>query len=197
MEKGVNRRKTIVIMVCLGVALITVVVASYALFQFNLTGNTRNTISTGTLELQLDEEKQVTLYRAFKNSVAEPVSDNEGLSSTPYRFTVRNTGTKDSRYRIMMIDDEEMYARDGCSKLPWDKVKYSITMNQGAAKIQYLSFNNGILDETILPAGGVNTYEIRLWIDSKASNEIVGLHFHSKINIKGILSNKTDYDTGA
>ncbi len=194
MKKIDNNKKIMIAVTASVLVLLAVATVSYALFQFSKKGNTENTIRTGTLILNLDETKELSLTSAY------PMSDSQGMSSSAYEFTVENTGTQDAKYKITLVDDTKAYTDDGCSKLEWSKLKYSIVRNGTTiTSARYLSniASDPKLDETIIASGSKNSYQLRIWIDSGAGNEIVGKHFHAKLNIKGILSDKSDYETGA
>lgn len=192
--KQFDTNKKIMIVVTALVLLLAVSATSYAMIQFIRPGKNENTVRTGTLILNLDETKELSLTEAY------PMSDSQGMNSEAYEFTVENTGTQDAKYKIMLVDDNDTYTSDGCTRLAWSKLKYSISRNGTVlTSASYLSniSSNPQLDEVIINKGAKNSYQLRIWIDSGAGNEIIGKHFHAKLNIKGILSDKTDYDTGA
>ena len=194
MKKLDNNKKVMVVVTTFVLILLAIATTSYAMITFARYGKTENTIRTGTLILNLDETKELSLINAY------PMSDSQGMSSSAYEFTVENTGTQDARYKIMLVDDNDTYVEDGCSKLAWSNLKYSISRNgTNITSASYLSnlSSDSQLDEAIISSGSKNSYQLRIWIDSSAGNEIIGRHFHAKLNIKGILSDKTDYDTGA
>ncbi len=194
MKKIDNNKKVMIVVTTFVLILLAVATTSYALVQFKKEGKTENTIRTGTLILNLDETKELSLTSAY------PMSDSQGMASSAYEFTVENTGTQDAKYKITLVDDTKTYTDDACSKLEWSKLKYSIVRNGVTiTSARYLSniATDSKLDEIVIAAGNKNSYQLRIWIDSSAGNEIVGKHFHAKLNIKGILSDKSDYDTGA
>lgn len=174
-------------------AVVMFVLVSYAVFSYAREGEENNKLSTGTLILTLDDSTSsgITLSNAI------PVTDQEGLSGTPYTFTVRNSGTLNSNYELQLVDDEEKYISHDCSdkKLPWTNIKYSLTKNDEEPVSGIL--NNQAFDTALLKPEETNSYTLRLWIDSKAGNEIMGTHFHGKIQVKAIQEGHTNYDTGA
>lgn len=173
-------------------AVVMFVLVSYAVFSYAREGNEKNKLSTGTLILTLDDSTSsgITLSNAI------PVRDEEGLASAPYTFTVKNSGSLSSNYELLLVDDEEKYTSHGCSdkKLPWNYIKYSITKNDGENVIGVL--DDQAFDHAVLKPEEMNSYTLRLWIDSSASNEIMGTHFHGKIQVKAIQEGHTNYDTG-
>lgn len=175
------------------VAVVILLTASYALFTYSKSSDIKKTLRTGTLILNLEEEEGLTLMDSA------PISDSEALNGDSYNFTIHNTGTETSKYQIYLLDDEEKYQSDNCTdkKFPWSKIKYSITKNNSNSEVGHLDAKNGIITTTTLNSGTTDHYQLRLWIDQNASNEVAGLHFHAKMQVKAILEDKTDFDTGA
>lgn len=175
------------------VMLVVVIGVSYAAFTFVAKGNVRNVVSTGTLEMQVTSKNTLSLVDAA------PTSDTIGMSSEPYTFIINNIGTASSSYRLKIEDDTEAYEKDGCtgSKMPWDKLRYSLTRNDEVTQSGSLNDIGGILDETTIEnGGGSNTYSLRIWISSEAGNEVMNLHFHPKLVIEAIVAGHSDYETG-
>ena len=59
---------------------------TYSLF-INVETTDEFNYNTGILDLQLIEDKQINIENAF------PMIDSEGLETTPYALTIKNTGT--------------------------------------------------------------------------------------------------------
>lgn len=175
------------------VLLVVVIGASYAAFSFTKRGETRNTVSTGTLKMR------VTSMNTLSLTDAVPTRDVDGRSSSPYTFVINNIGTSSASYRLKIVEDKEEYERDNCtdSKMPWNKLRYSITRNDEVTQTGNLGDTKGILDEaTIEKKGEENTYSLRIWIDQEAGMEVANLHFHPKLIIEAILAGQGDYETG-
>ena len=69
-------------------------------------------------------------------------------------------------------------------------------MKDSSSKIDLLSTNSGLLDTGMLAPGESKSYTLRLWISDTATNDVMGTHFHGKIQVKAIQEGHTDYDTG-
>lgn len=184
------RKNTFVIMIAATITL--VLTSSFALFTYFGEGQ-EHKMTTGTLVLNLTEDNSLTLANTY------PMSDKEALTTKAYTFKINNIGTEDAKYKLSIIDDATKYERDGCSseKLPWSVIKYSVKKNDGQNNIGILADNNGIIDSSTIKANSTDNYEVRLWISSTAGNEIANLHLHAKIKIQAILTNRTNYETGA
>lgn len=183
--------------IVLAVALLLCITAiSYAIFSFSKAGSKQSQVTTGTLIMELDESATngISLPQAI------PLSDAEGIALTPYKFKVKNTGTLNARYKIQLVDDEAVYTADGCTakKLSHSKIKIAYTKNDdnGTPTVQFLTMNNGEFELDTLTPGNTNTFTLRVWIDYNAGNEIMGQHFHGKLELKAIQEGQTNFDTG-
>ena len=176
------------------VVLIIIVLAlgfSYAAFSYTKSGETKHTMRTGTLLVNLEEENSLSLTNSY------PVSDSDGLKGDSYNFKLNNTGTSDAKYQIILLEDNDKYVEDSCSnlKLPFNKLKYSITKDN-IEKIEALE-DNGVIEESTINSKESANYKLKLWINSEAGNEVAGKHFHAKLKIKVIPKESTNYDIGA
>lgn len=177
--------------------LVLLIGASYAWLQVTLHGNSKATIKAGTLELTLDDAVDGNLINIEE---AIPLSDSEGLATTPYKFSVKNTGTIYSNYRIY-LDDAPI--EDGITRMPDEVVKYNLksstvntTTNNGneednteenttTALVSSLKSGTDrvlVSNVTIAP-NRTNNYELKLWIDEAATNEIADTIFSVKLRI--------------
>ena len=187
-EGSVSKRFILYIMIVL---VAVVLASSLAVMDDGTSG--KNIMRTGTLILDLKEDNNLTLL----NSV--PTGDSEALESKEtYDFTVENTGTETAKYRIYILEDTEKYQSDNCSdkKMPWSSLRYAIDKNETKGEASDLP-DDGVILSTLLESGEKDKYKLRVWINSNAGNEVSGLHFHAKLEIKAILEDRTDYDTGA
>lgn len=178
-------------MVLVIIFLVAFIVASYAVFSYFKSSVGENVLKTGTLVLELDE-------KALNLIDTVPLSDQDAVNAPAYEFSIKNTGTETAKYQIYISDDEVKYQNDNCSekKLPWSHIRYSIQKEDGDNIIEPLEGKN-IIYTNILKKGMTDHYKLRLWIDERSTNEIAGLHFHAKLQVKAILEDKTDFDTGA
>ena len=68
----------LLITICIGI--------SYALWTVTLSQQSENKIATSCLNIEiLKESEEIVLENAF------PITDEEGMKTTPYTFTIRNT----------------------------------------------------------------------------------------------------------
>lgn len=168
--------------------IICLVAVSYAAWTQIFQGQKENTIDTATLILTLDESES----NAISLINAVPVTDTKGLTYEPYTFKVKNSGTIDANYRIMIVNDTEKYESDHCSdsKLDWSNIKYSFSKNNEAATVGILSDTSGILNLGTIEANETDSYSLKLWIKSEATNEIMNKHFHGVIKVEAVQSDQ-------
>lgn len=168
--------------------LICVIAVSYAIWSQIYPGWKENKIDTATLILSLDESMSNGI--SLINTV--PVSDEKGLTYTPYTFTVTNSGTTDANYRILLVNDTEKYQKDQCTDkmLNWDNIKFSFTEGNKATTIGNLNDTAGVLQEGTLQKGKTSSYSLKLWIKSEATKEIMNQHFHGIIKVEAIQSDQ-------
>ena len=154
------------------------------------------TASTG-LELELtDEEDAISIVNGV------PMSDGQGLATTSYKFKVKNKGQK-ADYTLY-LDDVEIEG----DRIPDANIKYSLTRNGGNDVATPLvnthkTENNQTvreLDHTIIGEGTtqtpvVNTYTLKVWIDSEATTSISGKVFKAKVRLEGVQTEDSLEDT--
>ncbi len=167
----------------LAIIMVTILVlgVSYAWLSLTLNGTKNNVIKAGTLALTLDDGTSVGISQL----AALPISDDKGLELTPYTFSLENTGDIDSVYTIY-IDDQA--AEEGETAMPDTMVKLNIAKNNTSLKTSLLSgigaHPNRVLDSGTIKPGEKFTYNLRLWIDSAAGEEVMGTTYRGMIRVE-------------
>ena len=179
-------KREIVVMV-ISVLAVTIVIlgGSYAILTNIQRAEKYNVIKAGTLQIAYDDTSS-GLGNIINLNGAYPESDAVGQSREPYRFKITNTGSLNVKYMIKLLDDTDMIAEDGCQDKLLDKSKIKYSINGGepvildSIKEEYIAINGSIgpLKST--------TYEIRMWIDESAGNEVLGRHYHGKIVVEAV-----------
>lgn len=158
---------------------------SYAVFSDTDIGDEYNVVTAGSLQLSYvdlsAEGNTLTLNNPY------PVSDSVGGSGSSYRFSVENTGNIKTTYKIVITDDTDVIASDGCSskQIPKTLIKYKFNSGTvGVLNNLYNSTEAGyVIYSGTLNAGDSEIHEIRLWLSSTSPNTVLGQHFHGKVNI--------------
>ena len=198
-----NKKKII----ALAIALVLLIGGTYAWLSTTLHGKKITRIEAGTLSLLLvDEANEINMENAL------PMSDEEGLATTPYKFTLNNNGNITSLYTVY-LDTTDIPS--GFTTMPQNRVKYSLvktvktingvrdsvakegdsdtadtvvsteTLATGVYNDNAEIISEKVLDSGSLAANNYIEYELRLWIDSAAINEeIKDTAFAGKLRIE-------------
>ena len=165
-ESFIEKNKKQILVIAL--ALVLLLGGTYAWLQLTLNGTKTTRIEAGTLALTLDESASegINVEDAF------PVTDQEGLATEAYTFSVENTGNITSEYTIY-LDDEAISEED--VRMEDSIVKYSLTKNGGEATTALVSTltDRALTEDNLIEAGTTDTYTLRLWIKDSAVNDDV------------------------
>jgi hypothetical protein len=144
--------------------------------------------SCGTMTLS-EETQSIGLTNAY------PMSDNKGLTTTPYTFDVTNTCTTDSTFNVYLvvltdstIDESNIKVNldtTGTS-LVSDLTKYSLKDNintQFQTKTGKIVKNTYLLDTKTITQNGTQSFNLRMWLDKNAGNENMNKTFVAAIAI--------------
>ena len=184
-KKKIGNAKLLIVAFVLAVAIIFG--TTYAWLRLTKTSTIQNKITAGNLELTLDDTTSdgITLV----NEV--PKSYKQGMTTKEYTFTLTNKNSTSSY--SLSLKDLEKYIND-------ENEEVTITDENriNDSKIRYILLKNGeessvnkskILTDRILDSGTIEkgqtiSYSLRVWIDSKASNEVMGKIFNTQLNIE-------------
>ena len=175
-----KQKKNLIVIIPLLLLILLVIGGSYAWLRLSITGDKTNKIVAGSLQLTLDDEASngISLDKAI------PMSDKDGLATTEYTFTLKNSGTINSDYTIY-LDDEALDAND--ARMLDKYVKYSLVKNSDTITdiLTTTGVNpNRVLDTDTIVGGATNTYSLRVWIDSSADNKVMNTVFKTKLRIE-------------
>ena len=183
MEK---KKKKIWIIGGLVLCLVTVIGITFAFFSTGGTQDTANTFTSGCLNIELtDASSSINLMNTY------PISDVEGVDSTSYDFTIRNTCDTPTNYSINLESLSQV-----SNSLNADYIKVSLSSNTVDNVISKLSDNivttpeiDGAYEAYTLYTGNLGsheekTYHLKLWIDYDATVEqAANKTYSSKINV--------------
>ena len=179
-----KNKKIIILIILILISILTLIGSSYALLTKTFTSK-KLSVEVGTLKVDFTEGNAINLDNT------KPMSDSDGLNTTPYTFTITNSGTIDSYYTISNEEDTN-------NTLDTTYLKYKLVSNDGYdSGIKRLKdIGTGtyrIVDERTLLKSKSVTYKLYLWIASDASNNIQDKLYKSKIVVNSI-SNKGTLD---
>jgi len=158
--------------------LLAILSTSYAVLSVKLVGERKYSLTIGTLDFKLDNEKN-----AIRLMNAYPMSDEEGQALTPYTFSLTNIGTLKEHYKISLVTDTKQQAScSGCEFLTPAKLRYSLNINGIVGTSKTLS-EITTLDSGELSANQTKNYELRLWLRSEATIEEENKYYYGKIKV--------------
>ena len=182
-------------------------VQSYALWLTTFEGND-NILSIGCFDVSLEElSKPISLNNTY------PMSDQKGLTQTPYKFTIKNTCNTSADYVITLntlktatIDKSKIkFAFTTGTDVPTSGVNLGTyasvasNINTDLAYLQTANILGDTLNESIILQKGTlknendtATFNLYLWIDETAGNEVQGQKFVASVNV---LANATTVET--
>ncbi len=163
-----NIFKSKMLLVSLLAILIIGIGGTYAYIRFFASGGD-NVIVSGCLKLSFNEGQGLNL------SDSQPVSDDIGLSSDPYNFTVTNSCSLDADYKVSINvlnsssegNDSKIKLSldDGSSPIQNPTMVGSLTENVLAEPVDGV-VKSYLLDSGVIGVGESKTYNLRMWIDN-------------------------------
>ena len=174
-----NKRIVILIILIL-ISIITLIGSSYALLTKSFKSK-KLSMEVGTLKIDFAEGNAINMANAA------PMTDSNGLKSTPYTFTITNGGDINAYYTVS--NEEELANTLDTSYLRM-KLTGSDGYDSGIKTVKELGTETyKLIDDTLLETGKSVTYELRMWISQDAGNDIQDKIYKSKIVVNG-TSNK-------
>ena len=169
-----SKKKYIIIsVIVILISVLALVGASYALLTMTLEGDKEITLTAGILKVDFSEGDNISI----ENSA--PMSDKEGLKTTPYTFTVTNTGNINAYYHVSLEEDSNNTLSNNYIKM---RVTGSNGYDSGIIKVNNYGVGTfEIRGEDILEPSDKVTYTLYMWLDEKAGNEVQGTIYQSKI----------------
>ena len=175
-----EKNKIVLVTILILISLIALVGSSYALLTKSFKSK-KLSMEVGTLKIDFAEGNAINMANAA------PMTDSDGLKSTPYTFTITNGGDINAYYTVS--NEEELANTLDTSYLRM-KLTGSDGYDSGIKTVKELGTETyKLVDETLLATGKSVTYELRMWISQDAGNDIQDKIYKSKIVVNG-TSNK-------
>ena len=184
MEK---KNKKIWIIGGLVLCLVAVIGITFAFFSTGGTQDTANTFTSGCLNIELTDDASASI----KLTNTYPISDVEGVDSTSYDFTIRNTCDTPTNYSINLESLKQVsnslnadYIKVSLSSDTFDNVISKLSTNTKATPELDGAYESYTLYTGNLGANETKTYHLKLWIDYDATVEqAANKTYTSKINV--------------
>ena len=170
-----NKKKIIIVVAVVAVSLIgfSLLNATYSLFYHEDTSKNTEGYTTGTLSITASSKGNTVSL-----SDALPVEDSVGSTSTPYTFTVTNTGNLNYKFNIKLLST-------GSSSTTIGSQYIKLKVDDGSVTT-LSSLSNGIIKKDVTLAAGESVdISVRVWLNISTPNSQIGKTFNSKIVIDG------------
>ena len=180
-------KKRIIILVVSLIAITGIIVGvSYAFFSIGGSQEQANNFTSGCLNISLTSNSaSINLTNTY------PITDIEGLETTSYDFTITNTCSSETNYRINLESLNKQI-----NSLGADYIKVALSSDTVDNVISKLSSNTSVTPEIdgayesynlytgTLKGEESKTYHLKLWIDYDATKEeAANKTYQSKINV--------------
>ena len=191
-ENNKYKKVLLVLLPLIIVLFLTLILTSKAFMKPILANPAITSVSVSTCgTMTLTDQNPITLANAY------PMSDNKGLLSTPYTFTITNSCSTASSFMIYLVvfSDSEIpdknikYNLDTTNKtelisnLP-ERILSTSIKNQLITKIGKSTISKVYqLDSKSLSAGSSQVFNLRMWLDISSSNELMNKKFISTIAV--------------
>ena len=169
-----NKKKYIIIsVIIISISIIALLGTTYALLTMTIEGDKKITLTAGILQVDFEEGDNINL-----DNIA-PMTDKQGLKTTPYTFTITNTGNINAYYHVSLEEDS-------ANTLTNNYLKMRLTNDQGydSGVVKVNSYGTGtfdVMNEQVLEPSNNTTYTLWMWLDENADNSAQGKIYQSKI----------------
>jgi surface protein len=181
MDKVLKYKKELMAIV---IVLILLLGLSFAWLTLTLNGTKNVVVKSGTLSVVLDDSVSAGISLANAYSM----SDEDGLNTTAYTFTITNNGTLNSNYTIY-LDDTDL--ETGETRIDDSAIKYNLKEGNATINTALLSTTgtnpNRVLKTGYIKPGITKTYTLRVWIADSADNTAMNKVFRGKLRVEATV----------
>ena len=169
--KNKKTTRLVLIIASIVLTLIAVISTTQAYFSNDVYANNPTEYQTGILSIEaVSKSNNISLENTL------PMSDTDGLTTTPYVFTIKNNGNVDYKFDVKLLATNDNTFDSQYIKLQID--------NEGVSTLSSLT-NSIIKKDVILYAGQTIDISVRIWLSENTKNTQIGKTFNSKIVIDG------------
>ena len=175
--------KKLVLLMIIGIMLsISLLVGvSYALWSNTHIQENGSLVESGCFSTDFSEVNSISLSNSY------PISDDKGMSSTPYQFTITNTCTVDAKYEVNFEVLANSTLSSNYVKLAIDNKKDILSNYESKnPTIEGALSSSNIANGWLKPEQSV-TYNLRLWIEEATTIEQgEGKVLNGKVVVMGV-----------
>lgn len=200
-----NKKYMILLISTIAIVVIAATSVTYAYLSYNATQTDENIVTTSCFDISYSDSDSISLNS--NGNYAYPMSEDSANRLTPYSFTITNTCTTTNstdpinyvvtlntltsspstielskvRYRLDMTNPT---SSTGTSALMSEAATYDLSAAIKSSEEIDTSYN--LVEGTLAPGASV-TYNLRLWIDEAAGNEVMNQTFNGRILVYSYL----------
>ena len=168
-----KKKYIVLVIVTIVISIIALLGTTYALLTMTIEGDKKITLTAGILKVDFTEGNNINL-----DNIA-PMTDREGLKTTPYTFTITNTGNINAYYHVSLEEDSN-------NTLSNSYLKMRLTNDKGydSGVVKVNNYGTGtfdVMNEQILEPSDNTTYTLWMWLDEDVDNSAQGKLYQSKI----------------
>lgn len=212
-----NKYKVSLLVIAILLAFSMTLGSSYAFWTTTVVQEGRNEVTAGCLEIELNDQILDELGNTISSNInltnTFPMSDTKGITTKPYELTIKNTCTINAKYTVLLnvlsqtaLNETNMKYHmvktapvsttmvpaliNTVQTVPLDlAIKNEIEDKMGSAIQNSYIIAEGVLNGSENNDGASDTYNLRLWIDESAGNEVMNSTFESAIAVYAEATN--------
>ena len=165
-----ERKRKITVITVIGVMLFSCVATlSYALWERLFTQSDENKISTNCFDITYENESAATTLNK-----AVPIKEEEGITLTPYKVTIKNTCDTMAKYNVILNKKEGSNLADKNVRIEVDNKTMLLS---DAAQIEKKTISNYQVNSSYIIGTGYSlpkserTINIRSWLDYETTED--------------------------
>jgi len=166
---------------------------TYAFINMTVTGTKRQVITSGNLQIELEEDNAITLTNAI------PTYDEVGMIQDSFNFRLVNKTSEDTNYIVKLVDITDASKE----KLDTSIVKYGLTKD-GVSTTNLLStLTDNQIDSGTINGNQTIHYSLRLWINSTVTDnnsikdKMLSYRIDAEVRQDGYIAQSIVFDTVA
>ncbi len=185
-----NKKKIVILLSILSILTLLIFVgSSYAMFVKTEEALNDNEYTTGILKITYSSNGAIELSKL-------PLSIEEGKNTTPYNFSVENTGNIGYQYSLKLVTDTTYATNDGCLNNQVPSKYIQVMLDDGEPTLLSNLSEGTFISDVFINPGEKQTYNLRAWLDSSTPNSVIGAHFHAVIVSSGYGVSLATCNTG-
>lgn len=166
-----NKKKIMIIVSSIILVLAALFTTTYSLFYKEDVAANPSNYSTGLLQIEA-----TSLSDTISLDSALPMTDEEGAQTTPYVFSIKNTGNVDYKFDVKLLSISSNTINSRYIKLKID--------NDNPVVLSSLT-NSIIKSNVVVKAKESINITLRVWLSKDTPNTEIGKTFNSQIVIDG------------